>query len=88
MATRGITVYLPPAVIPFPAQRPARPVVTGNAPVAPRYTPTPSSTSGGHDIPRGQTPGMSRPSPIERVDRGGQDLSDMEIPTFIRRQMD
>ena len=81
-------VRVPPAVIPFPAQRPTRPVVTGNAPMAPRYTPTPSSPSGGHDVPRGSTPGISRPSPIERMDRGGQDLSDMEIPTFIRRQMD
>jgi cell division protein FtsZ len=74
-------VKAPPAVIPFPAQRPARPAVTGSQP---RYTPpTPSAAT---DISPRQ-PGVNggRPSPVER---GGQDLSDMEIPTFIRRQMD
>jgi cell division protein FtsZ len=76
-------VRMPPAVLPFPAQRPARPVATGNGPVPPRYTPA-SQTP---DIPRQPSP-VSRPTPIERAERGGQDLSDMEIPTFIRRQMD
>jgi hypothetical protein len=28
------------------------------------------------------------PPPPSSIERGGQDLSDMEIPTFIRRQMD
>jgi cell division protein FtsZ len=34
--------------------------------------------------PRPETPRPPRPAP----DKGSQDLSDMEIPTFIRRQMD
>jgi cell division protein FtsZ len=73
-------VKAPPAVIPFPAQRPTRPVVTG---AQPRYVPpAPPSAP---DIPRHPTSNGIRPSPAER---GGQDLSDMEIPTFIRRQMD
>jgi len=78
-------VRMPPAVIPFPAQRPTRPVTTGGSSgvLPPRYTPS----SNGPDIPRQPSP-ISRPAPIERPERGGQDLSDMEIPTFIRRQMD
>jgi cell division protein FtsZ len=60
-------------VIPFPANRPAARVAT---PIA-RPTPgTPPS-----DIPR-----VPRNTPAERP--GSQDLTDMEIPTFIRRQMD
>jgi cell division protein FtsZ len=59
-------------VIPFPGTRPAR--VGGGSP-----PPRPSN-----EVPRPvrapqQTPPMGAPS---------QDLSDMEIPTFIRRQMD
>jgi cell division protein FtsZ len=74
-------VRMPPAVIPFPAQRPIRPVAA-TGPVPPRYTPASQQQP---DIPRQP---VSRPAPIERAERGGQDLSDMEIPTFIRRQMD
>jgi cell division protein FtsZ len=59
-------------VIPFPAQRPVRPVNTTQ-----RFAPT-------NDGAR-QVPVPPRPAAPER---GGQDLSDMEIPTFIRRQMD
>jgi cell division protein FtsZ len=40
------------------------------------------------DISRRVTP-MSNPSSLQdKIDGNGQDLSDMEIPTFIRRQMD
>ena len=66
-----------PPVIPFPgAQRTLRPA-------------TPPAVRGGNvapDIPR-QAPGFAppRPGPVER---GTQDINDMEIPTFIRRQMD
>jgi cell division protein FtsZ len=60
-------------VIPFPAQRPAARVTGPNRPV---------STG---DIPR-----RASSPPVERTasDRPREDLSDMEIPTFIRRQMD
>ncbi|HEX5581538.1 MAG TPA: cell division protein FtsZ [Gemmatimonadaceae bacterium] len=57
-------------VIPFPAQRPARPA-TNTGVVRPAAAPEPPRRAG-------------YPAP----DRMGQDLSDMEIPTFIRRQMD
>jgi len=39
------------------------------------------------DIPRKVTP-LGPPPSHEKMDGNGQDLSDMEIPTFIRRQMD
>lgn len=66
-----------PPVIPFPgAQRTPRPVTP----------PAGRAGSGAPDIPR-QTPGMAPPRPGP-IDRSTQDLSDMEIPTFIRRQMD
>ena len=40
------------------------------------------------DISRRVTP-MAAPSSLQdKMDGNGQDLSDMEIPTFIRRQMD
>jgi cell division protein FtsZ len=67
-----------PPVIPFPgAQRTTRPV---NPPV------TRGGSTGTPDIPR-QMPGFApqRPGPTER---SSQDMNDMEIPTFIRRQMD
>jgi cell division protein FtsZ len=59
-------------VIPFPAQRPAR-------------------TSG--PLGRGSAPESTRrpgqgPSQGQDKTGGTQDLNDMEIPTFIRRQMD
>jgi cell division protein FtsZ len=70
----GVTVAEPTKstgapVIPFPAQRPARPTTTGTPPARPAVEPS-------------RRPGFSP------TDRTGQDLSDMEIPTFIRRQMD
>jgi hypothetical protein len=62
-------------VIQLPVQRTTpRPVVQ------PRGTPAP-------DIPRKVTP-LSPPPSLDKEDGQGQDLSDMEIPTFIRRQMD
>ncbi|MDQ3997118.1 MAG: cell division protein FtsZ, partial [Gemmatimonadota bacterium] len=59
-------------VIPFPANRPAR--VAG--PIG-----RPQAGPPAPEIPR-----VQRNTPIERP--GSQDLTDMEIPTFIRRQMD
>jgi cell division protein FtsZ len=40
------------------------------------------------ELARRVTPLQSPSSSPERNDGNGQDLSDMEIPTFIRRQMD
>jgi hypothetical protein len=60
-------------VIPFPNQRPLR-------------TTVPSSRPAANDGNRRSTqpqPGVQQ-SPQEKA----QDLNDMEIPTFIRRQMD
>src|SRR5919197_4962027 len=62
-------------VIPFPGNRPIR---TGTI-ARPGPIPGPEAAP-----PRQQT---GRPQPGER-NSGSQDLSDMEIPTFIRRQMD
>jgi cell division protein FtsZ len=75
----GPAVELPPVVaksspvIPFPGNRPVRTGTIGR----------PSTPNGG------TTPEVARPRPQggERSS-GSQDLSDMEIPTFIRRQMD
>lgn len=62
-------------VIQLPIQR------TTVRPMAPpRGVPAP-------DIPRKVTP-LGHPASYEKMDGNGQDLSDMEIPTFIRRQMD
>jgi cell division protein FtsZ len=60
-------------VIQLPLQR-----TTSRPAPAPRSTPT-------QDIPRKVTP-LTTPPSLDKTD--GQDLSDMEIPTFIRRQMD
>ena len=60
-------------VIPFPANRPQR---VGSV------TPRPAPAS---DIPRR---GMLPTPPQQPAQPSSQDLSDMEIPTFIRRQMD
>src|SRR5882762_1398348 len=60
-------------VIPFPGSRPSR--VGGSIPARPA-----------NDIPRApRSPAPPQPS---QPGGGSQDLSDMEIPTFIRRQMD
>jgi cell division protein FtsZ len=50
--------------------------------------PPPARTMTGSDLPRRVTPLSPPSSSPERGDGTGQDLSDMEIPTFIRRQMD
>src|SRR5438309_89409 len=60
-------------VIQLPLQR-----TTSRPLTQPRGLPTP-------DIPRKVTP-LTPPPSLDKTD--GQDLSDMEIPTFIRRQMD
>jgi cell division protein FtsZ len=67
-------------VIPFPAQR----VQAQHPAAAGRPTPAPTATQPRADIPR-YTPSAPRPS--ERT-TSGQLPDDMEIPTFIRRQMD
>ncbi|MDQ6828237.1 MAG: cell division protein FtsZ [Gemmatimonadota bacterium] len=59
-------------VIPFPGQRPAR---VQNTP--PRQTTTPA-----------EQPSRRETRPSGNQDKRPDDLSDMEIPTFIRRQMD
>lgn len=41
-----------------------------------------------NDLSRRVTPLSPPSSSPEKLDKNGQDLSDMEIPTFIRRQMD
>ncbi|MGI8498506.1 MAG: cell division protein FtsZ [Gemmatimonadaceae bacterium] len=70
--TRGIPVT---PVIPFPGQRPGRgSTVTARTPMSPSE-PTRRSA-----VPPAQPDGKS--------EKRDQDLSDMEIPTFIRRQMD
>jgi len=61
-------------VIPFPGSRPARVSGTTQPPVA----------RPNNDLPR--APRAPLPTPPQGT--GSQDLSDMEIPTFIRRQMD
>jgi hypothetical protein len=62
-------------VIQLPVQRtPTRPPMQPRGAVAP-------------DIPRKVTP-LPTPQSVDQKDGNGQDLSDMEIPTFIRRQMD
>jgi cell division protein FtsZ len=65
-------------VLPFPAPRVAR----GGGPPATRITPA-------SDIARrlGQTAAQP-PAPEKPKESAREDLSDMEIPTFIRRQMD
>lgn len=63
-------------VIPFPGTRAVR---GGSAPLRPANT--------GETLRRVTPIGPTSSSP-EKADRGEQDLSDMEIPTFIRRQMD
>ena len=61
-------------VIPFPGTRAAR---VGGVPQRPTGTNALDSSR------------SARPSTQDKdKDKGGQDLSDMEIPTFIRRQMD
>jgi len=60
-------------VIPLHAQR--------SAPVA-RLNTVPPRPAASTDI------GARRPATAPPVERVEQDLSDMEIPTFIRRQMD
>jgi cell division protein FtsZ len=61
-------------VIPFPNQRPMRTTVP---------TPRPAASDGSRRSAQPQ-PGAPPQSPQEKA----QDLNDMEIPTFIRRQMD
>ena len=79
-ATQGYNVISPPS-----------PIVRG-APVIPLRPPRPngaSRTGALGEIPRRNTPATNRSVTPEK-DRSSpeQDLSDMEIPTFIRRQMD
>ena len=77
--------------LPVPAQE-LPPVVAKGSPVIPfpGNRPVRTGTVGRPSTPNvGTTPEVARPRP-SAGDRssGSQDLSDMEIPTFIRRQMD
>lgn len=74
-STSGNTIPRGTPVIQLPIQR-----TVGRTVTPPRGVPI-------HDIPRKVTPHVPPPS-HEKMDGNGQDLSDMEIPTFIRRQMD
>src|SRR5215207_3089036 len=71
-------------VIPFPAQRPVRTV----APPPPRFAPNPPSGEGPRQPPAPASSRFPQPGGFPPAERATQDLSDMEIPTFIRRQMD
>ncbi|HEX5438778.1 MAG TPA: cell division protein FtsZ [Gemmatimonadaceae bacterium] len=64
------------SVIPFPAQRQGR-----TSTVIPRGM-------GVSDTSRRSVPSHPASQPQQPPEKGGQDLNDMEIPTFIRRQMD
>jgi cell division protein FtsZ len=83
---------VPPAVAPAPEQQPPAkgpPVIPfpgAQRTIRPANPPVGRGGSGTPDIPR-QAPGFAppRPGPVER---STQDINDMEIPTFIRRQMD
>ena len=66
------------------AGTPVIPLPMRNRPV----TPPPPRTLTQSDISRRVTPLSPPSSATDRTDANGQDLSDMEIPTFIRRQMD
>ncbi|HEU4878122.1 MAG TPA: cell division protein FtsZ, partial [Gemmatimonadaceae bacterium] len=57
-------------------------------PVRNRPVSAPQRVVTANDLARRVTPLQSPSSSPERNDGSGQDLSDMEIPTFIRRQMD
>jgi cell division protein FtsZ len=63
-------------VIPFPASRPAR--VSGAL----------GGAAGLNGRSASAAPDAARAPRVTPVEKAGQDLSDMEIPTFIRRQMD
>ncbi|MEO5580342.1 MAG: cell division protein FtsZ, partial [Gemmatimonadaceae bacterium] len=72
-----------------PASSPMRsgtPVI--QLPVRPRATPSQPRSAIPSDISRRVTPLSTPASSPEKRDVSGHDLSDMEIPTFIRRQMD
>jgi cell division protein FtsZ len=75
-ANTGMQARPIPSVIPFPAQKVSRP----NSGISPR----PSNS----DIARRVTQINPPSSGQDKLDRGEQNLDDMEIPTFIRRQMD
>jgi cell division protein FtsZ len=80
----------------LPVAEPA--IAKGGVPVIPLHvqrTATQARLNGSAPRPTvtaGPDIGTRRPAPVvapvERVERTEQDLSDMEIPTFIRRQMD
>jgi cell division protein FtsZ len=68
-----------------PARKDTTPVaLPKSAPVIPFPGNRPARVTGTGIAPRNDAPRPARPS----TEKGSQDLSDMEIPTFIRRQMD
>jgi hypothetical protein len=66
------------------AGTPVIPLRTQSRPV----TPQPRPMMNQNDISRRVTPLSPPSSTSDKTDGNAQDLSDMEIPTFIRRQMD
>jgi cell division protein FtsZ len=65
---------------------PAAGAARGGAPVIPFPANRPTRVANPQS--RSSEQGTTRPARPSQPDRGTQDLSDMEIPTFIRRQMD
>jgi cell division protein FtsZ len=66
-----------------PAHESAPVAAPKSSPVIP-FPNRPARVTGAAAPPRADAPRPARPS----TEKGSQDLSDMEIPTFIRRQMD
>jgi cell division protein FtsZ len=80
-------VSIPMSVSAAPIATPARGTPVIQLPVRPMRPITHPRGVPASEAPRKVTP-LNPPSSLERTDGEGQDLSDMEIPTFIRRQMD
>ncbi len=77
------SIAVPAPVVTSASRTPARGTPVIQLPVRPMTHPRGVAAS---DIPRKVTP-LNAPASLDK-DGEGQDLSDMEIPTFIRRQMD
>jgi cell division protein FtsZ len=80
----------PTLVTPAQTQLPGAPTLSAkSSPVIPFPANRPARVSGTNGGIRttGEHPRAARPT-TPTADKGSQDLSDMEIPTFIRRQMD
>jgi hypothetical protein len=75
-------------VLPFPAPRVAR-AAGGTAGVVGGVTPPVTRITPASDIARRLGQNAHQAASVDKAKDGSkEDLSDMEIPTFIRRQMD